>query len=465
MPYSSSPRIVYKAVSERDRVTLSRVVRWPSCKLILLSPRAVLRQTCPTAFGIASWRRSPQKPLADWRRALETALDQPIGTRALQDLARGKQSAAISVCDITRPAPNEKVLPPVLRRLEAAGIPRNGITILIATGLHRPATDEEIRKICGEEVASKYRVVNHDARDLSSHRYLGSTKSGTPVYIDERFVSADLHISLGFIEPHLMLGFSGGRKLIAPGLAAQETIKVLHSPKFMRDVRTKEGSIADNPLHDELLEIARMARHDFIVDVALAEGRAIAGVFAGHPEQAHRTGYQFISRVMLQKLDEPVDAVITSGAGYPLDLTFYQCIKGVTAASHIVKDGGRILLVGACTEGAGGPEFSQMLGDGLSDWEFLRSIQEAPVVPDQWQLEKLAMVTTRKQVLWYVPGLPAEYQRNLWGRSFHSLRAAVSALVSGLPPNARIAVIPDGPYVLGSAEPEPVEAAAHSGSR
>ena len=182
----------------------------------------------------------------------------------MAELARGKRSAAISVCDITRPAPNRLTLPPVLRRLEQAGIPREGITILIATGLHRAATEGEIREICGEEIAAAYRVVNHDARDLSSHRHLGATRSGTPVYIDERFVAADLHITLGFIEPHLMLGYSGGRKLIAPGLAAQETIKVLHSPKFMRDARAVEGSIEDNPLHRELLEIARMARHDFI---------------------------------------------------------------------------------------------------------------------------------------------------------------------------------------------------------
>src|SRR3954471_14493859 len=241
----------------------------------------------PEGFRYCILEEKTAKPLADWRTALEMALDEPIGTRPLQDLARGKRSAAISVCDITRPAPNEKVLPPLLRRLEAAGIPRNGITILIATGLHRPATDEEIRKICGAEVASKYKIINHDARDLLSHRHLGSTKSGTPVYIEERFIAADLHISLGFIEPHLMLGFSGGRKLVAPGLAAQETIKVLHSPKFMRDIRTKEGSIDDNPLHDELLEISRMAGHSFILDVALARGeggqRLIAGAFAGNP--------------------------------------------------------------------------------------------------------------------------------------------------------------------------------------
>lgn len=402
----------------------------------------------PEGFQYRVLEARSATPLPDWQAALETALDRPIGAAPLVEIARGKRSAAISVCDITRPAPNRLTLPPVLRRLEQAGIPCEGIMILIATGLHRAATENEIREICGEEIAARFCVRNHDARNLSSHRHLGSTRSGTPVYIDERFAAADLHITLGFIEPHLMLGYSGGRKLVAPGLAAQETIKVLHSPRFMRDARAAEGLIEDNPLHIELLEIARLARHDFIVDVALARDRSIAGVFAGHPELAHRRGVQFVSQVLLEPLDEPVDAVITSAAGYPLDLTYYQSVKGVTAASHIVKPGGAILLIAACAEGAGAPEFSQMLRHGTSDAEFLKRIEGAPVTVDQWQLEKLAMVTTQCRLLWYVPGLPAEYHARLWGRSYPTVESAVAALTGGLPAGARIAVIPEGPYVL-----------------
>jgi len=392
-------------------------------------------------------------PLADAQGALESALDSPIGTPPLAELARGKSSAAISVCDITRPAPNRLTLPPVLRRLEQAGIPRERITILIATGLHRAATDGEIREICGDEIAAAYRVVNHDARNLLSHRHLGSTKSGTPVYIDERFAAADLHITLGFIEPHLMLGFSGGRKLVAPGLAAQETIRVLHSPKFMRDARAVEGSIEDNELHRELLEIAGMARHDFMLDVALARDRAIAGVFAGDPRQAHRKGVEFVSQVLLEMLDEPVDAAITTCAGYPLDLTYYQSIKGVTAASHVVKAGGAILLAAACSEGVGAAEFAGMLREGIGDGAFLDRIRDAPVTVDQWQLEKLALVTTRQHLFWYVPGLPAEYHAGLWGRSYGTVDSAIAALTSSLPPGASIAVIPEGPYVLAKIRP------------
>jgi nickel-dependent lactate racemase len=393
--------------------------------------------------------RSAQ-PLADAGAAIENSLDEPIACPPLEDLARGKATAAISVCDITRPAPNRLLLPPVLSRLERAGIPPERVTILIATGLHRPATGAEIREIVGEEHA--HLAVNHNARNRDEHRYLGATASGTPVYIDERFVSADLHITLGFIEPHLMLGYSGARKLIAPGLAARETIEVLHSPKFMRDPRAGEGSIEDNPLHRELLEIARMARHDFIVDVALARDRRIAGVFAGHAENAHRSGVEFVSRVMLETLDERVDAVITTSAGYPLDLTFYQAIKGITAASHIVRTGGKILLAAACEEGAGAPEFRRMLKEFPSDSGFLDHILKHPVEIDQWQLEKLALVTQKAEVLFYVPGLPAEYHPTLWGKAYPSAPAAIEALVAGLPAGARVVVIPEGPYVLARAE-------------
>ncbi len=390
-------------------------------------------------------------PLADPAAAIERALDTPVAGPPLKQLATGKRSAAISVCDITRPAPNREVLPPLLARLEGAGIARGRITILIATGLHRPATEAEIGEICGAGVAGKYRVINHRARQLAEHRYLGDTASGTPVFIDERFLSADLHITLGFIEPHLMLGFSGGRKLIAPGLAAEQTIKVLHSSKFMRDSRAVEGSIEGNPLHRELLEIARMARHDFLVDAALARGtgqRPIAAVFAGEPVAAHRQGVKFVSQVMLETLEEPVDAIITTSAGYPLDLTFYQAVKGITAASHVVKPGGKILLLAECAEGPGGAEFSEMLAKHPSDRGFMDEIAGAAVVVDQWQLEKLALVTGKAEVLYYVPGLPRQYYASLWGKAYATPEAAIGALTSSLPPNAHIALIPEGPYVL-----------------
>ena len=388
------------------------------------------------------------RALTDPAGALVEALEHPIASPSLGELARGKRSAAISVCDITRPAPNRQTLPPILAVLAAAGIPAAATSILIATGLHRPATAAEIDEIVGPDLARRYPVLNHDARNLDEHRFLGETRRGTPAYIDKRFIDADLHITLGFIEPHLMLGFSGGRKLVAPGLAAQETIKAIHSPRFMREPMATEGSIEQNPLHGELCEIAGMARHDFMLDVALARDRSIAGVFAGHAIEAHRRGVHFVAETLLERLDEPVDAVITTAAGYPLDLTFYQAIKGITAAQHILKPGGRILLMAECQEGAGAPEFREMLRSFGSYWSFLEAIRTSPVIVDQWQLEKLALVAGQYEVLFYVPGLHAEYREHFGANMFGSPEAAVAALTASLRPGAKIAVIPEGPYVL-----------------
>jgi hypothetical protein len=219
----------------------------------------------------------------------------------------------------------------------------------------------------------------------------------------------------------------------------------------MRDKRTHEGSIEGNPLHNELLEIASMARHDFMLDVALTRKREIAGVFAGHGTQAHAAGVRFVSQVLLQQLDEPADAVITTAAGYPLDLTFYQSVKGITAAQHILKPGGRILLIAACQEGPGAGEFSRMLKEFPSAPRFMDVIADAPVIVDQWQLEKLALVTERADILYYVPGLPADYYPSLWGRAYSTVDAALVAFFDGLPPGARVALIPEGPYVLAKA--------------
>ena len=389
--------------------------------------------------------------------AVAAALDHPLAGPALEDLARGCGSAAISVCDITRPAPNQVTLPPVLERLERAGIAREKITILIATGLHRPAPPEEILSIVGEKVYKNYRVENHFARQQSDHRHLGQTSRGTPVWIDRRFTDAGVHITLGFIEQHLMAGFSGGRKLIAPGLAYQDTIRALHSPVFMRDPRAVEGSIENNPLHAELLEIAGMARHDFALDVALAPGRKICGVFAGEPHASHAVGVAFVRDNTTAAIPGLFDAAITSAAGYPLDLTFYQTVKGITAASHIVRPGGAILVLSACAEGVGAEEFAGMLREFDRPKDLLAKLSSSPVVVDQWQLEKLALVFDRHRVLFYVPGLPAMYRSRLWGSSYESAPEAVAALVSALEPGAKVAVLPEGPYVF--ARPKSLEMA------
>jgi len=401
----------------------------------------------PDGFAYMMVENRSAQPLYDIQAGLDQALDHPIAGPSLLELAAGKKTAAISVCDITRPVPNSTTLPPLLRRLHKAGITVEGVSILIATGLHRAATEAEIRVIVGAEIASRYRVLNHDAKQPTEHRWLGSTANGTPVYVDDRFMRADLHITLGFIEQHLMLGFSGGRKLIAPGVAAQETIKVIHSPRFMREPNATEGHTTDNPLHAELLEIARMARHDFMLDVTLTKEREISGVFAGEPEEAHAAGVEFLKNTSIEDVLFAADLVITSGAGYPLDLTFYQLIKGITAAQHIAKPRGRILVLGECAEGIGSSEFANKLQAYTGHQNYLDEIRDSKVETDQWQLEKLALVGLKHELFFFTPGVSKEQVGFLGDYLYSDLAAAIDAATTGLPEDARIAVIAEGPYV------------------
>lgn len=405
----------------------------------------------PDRFTCREVRSRRAVAVEDETAAVNAVLDCPIACEPLAELALGKETAAISVCDITRPAPNRITLPPLLRRLHEAGIAKESIIILIATGLHRAATKEEVDIIVGPEIAANYRVVSHNARVRAEHRFIGETRRGTPVYVDERFVSADLHITLGFVEQHLMLGFSGGRKLIVPGLAAQETIKVIHSPKFIREPLATEGSIEGNPLHEELLECARMVRHDFIVDVALTQERKIAGVFAGDPVKAHAAGVEFVERACLEEIDDPADVVITSAAGFPLDLTFYQSVKGITAATHLARPGGKILVVAECAEGMGSAEFTRMIRNMGGYAEYLDEVRDQPVEVDRWQVEKLALAGVQNDVYFYAPGVTKEELGTLGVSAFDDLHDAVEAVLRGLPLDARVTLVPEGPYTFARA--------------
>jgi lactate racemase len=402
----------------------------------------------PDEFDCAVLESRAVQPLNDASGALQHALDHPLASAPIGELAKGKKTAAIVVCDITRPAPNSVTLPPLLDRLHRSGISRNGITILIATGLHRAATPAEVDQIVGPDIAKSYRVISNDARAQGQHRHLGTTNRGTPIHIHKELVDADLRITLGFIEPHLMAGYSGGRKLVVPGVAAEPTIKVIHSPLFMREPLATEGSIEGNPLHNELLEIAKIARHDFILDITLTRDRQISGVFAGDPVVAHAAGVRFVQEFCLAYLDEPSDLVITSSAGFPLDLTFYQSVKAVTAAQHLIKRGGRILVIAECSEGVGSKQFATSLKKIQSFEAYLDEIAVPPVEIDQWQVEKLALAALRSELFFYTPGVQSEDLGILKNRYFATLNDAVTAATADLPRGARILLVPEGPYTF-----------------
>jgi len=389
------------------------------------------------------------EPLADVPAALERALAEPIGTPPLAELARGRKSACILICDITRPVPNQAILPPILRVLEAAGIAREAIRILIATGLHRPNEGQELIELVGEEIAATYRVENHDGRNFEEHTSLGTTPRGVPVWIDSRYIEADLKITTGLIEPHLMAGYSGGRKVICPGIAALETVKVWHGPDFLEHPRADCGILEGNPVHEENTRIAQMAGCDFIVNVTLDEERRVTSIVAGDMLRAFQKGVEFVESVVKAEVSQPCDIVVTSSAGYPLDTTFYQSIKGLTGVLPIVKQGGTIIIAAGLTEGIGSPEFQQLFTEHESLDAFMQQILGKDYfVMDQWQLEKMAKVCRKAKVTYVSDGLSAETLRGLFVETAVSVEQAVADALAVHGSQARIAVVPKGPYVL-----------------
>lgn len=391
----------------------------------------------------------PAPPLPDPAAAIKGSLEEPIGTPPLADLARGKRTACVVVCDITRPVPNRLILPPLLRTLEQAGVPREGITILIATGLHRPNLGDELIELVGEEIATTYRCENHYGKRLDEHDYLGTTPNGVPVWIDRRYTRAELKITTGLIEPHLMAGFSGGRKVICPGIAALETVKVWHGPRFLEHPNADCGILEGNPVHEENTRIALMAGCDFIVNVCIDGQRRLTGVWAGDMIQAWEQGVRFCREVVAVGVPRPVEIVVTSCAGYPLDTTWYQAVKGLTGALPIVKAGGTIILAASLTEGLGSPEFQQLIRDNPDLQAFKKRILETDYfVMDQWQLEELAKVLTKCKVKVVTHGLPPEILRACQVEPAPSVEQAVTDSLQEYGPQARLAVIPKGPYVL-----------------
>jgi lactate racemase len=391
----------------------------------------------------------PAAPLVDPDAAIRERLREPTGTRPLLELARGRRNACIVICDVTRPVPNRVLLPPILETLETAGIPRDRIFILIATGMHRPNLGDELVEMVGPFVAENYRIENHHGQEREEHSYLGETARGVPMWIDSRYIEADLKITTGLIEPHFMAGFSGGRKLICPGLAALETVKVWHGPDFLEHPNACNGCLKGNPVHEENTAIARVAGCDFIVNVVIDAKRQILRVVAGDMEAAFEEGVAFARQPVTATVPEPVDIVVTSSAGYPLDTTYYQSIKGMVGALSILKPGGTIILAASLSEGIGSPEFQRLFDENPTLDGFMeRILGKQYFVMDQWLMEELAKVRRHAKVKVVSDGLPAETLRRLFVEPATSVENAVAEALVEHGPAATIAVIPKGPYVM-----------------
>lgn len=388
-------------------------------------------------------------PLTDAEAAVRDVLSNPMGSLPLADVAAGRRDACIVVCDITRPVPNETILRPMLETLHRAGIAKDRITILVATGLHRPSRPDELVEMLGEEIVAGYRIDDHHGQLLDEHTYLGESPRGVPIWIDRRYVEADLKITTGLIEPHLMAGYSGGRKVICPGLAALETVKVWHGPQFLEHPNADCGILEGNPVHEENTWIAQQAGCDFIVNAIIDAKRRPLHFVAGDMIEAFHAGVDFVRGVVRHEVPNPVDVVVTSSAGYPLDTTFYQAIKGLVAALPIVKQGGTIIMAAGLREGIGSPEFAKLFDEHDDLEKFVQRILGRDYfVLDQWQLEELAKVRRKANVTIVSDGLPTETINNLFVDAAPCIEEAVTASLEQYGPDATMAVIPKGPYVL-----------------
>lgn len=389
------------------------------------------------------------KPLEAPMEAVIKALLEPIASPPLAELAKGKKNACIVISDITRPVPNKIILPPMLSLLEKSGIPKDKITILIATGIHRPNEGKELEEMVGKEIMERYRIVNHFSRRPETHKFLGLTSGGTPVYVDKTYLESDLKITTSLIEPHLMAGYSGGRKAICPGVCSLETMKVMHGPKILEHENARAGVMDGNPFHKEALEIQRLAGVDFILNVSIDDKRKLIGVFAGHPILAHEAGIEFVENNVKMVLDEPVDIVLTSSSGYPLDSTFYQAIKGPVGVLEVVKPGGAIILVTGCSEGIGGKEFTELILETQDLDEFIKDLYDpSQFVVDQWQLEELAKVLRKSEVYCFSEGITKDDLRRLFVLPLDSPEAGIKKALEKHGQEAKIVAVPEGPYVL-----------------
>ena len=381
--------------------------------------------------------------------AVLQALLDPIAAKPLNELAKGQQSACVVISDITRPVPNKIILPPLLAEIEKAGIKREAITILIATGIHRPNEGDELIALVGAEIAENYSIINHFSKEADDMVLVGEINDGVPALINRHYIAADLKILTGFIEPHMWAGFSGGRKSILPGISSIETLEYMHGPEMIAHPMTVYGALDNNPFHEAGLSVMKKAGADFVVNVTLDTTKQITRVFAGDPVEAHLEGCRFLAPFCIKELEEPLDFIVTTNSGAPLDCNLYQSVKGITGAAPVVKKGGEILIASACSEGAGSPEYIEILKMIDSPQNFIkRLLAREFFIPDQWCAQETYQVMIDHPVWLYSDGLSPEEIAGYHMKPVQSLEKAIAELLDRHGQKARWAVVPDGPLVI-----------------
>jgi nickel-dependent lactate racemase len=386
---------------------------------------------------------------ADQAAVLRTALREPVAGPPLRERVRRGQTVAISACDGTRPQPRHLMIPAILAELD--GLVRlEDVVILVATGTHRGNSDAELRSMFGDEVVDGVRIVNHDARDAGQLAWMGIFGAGVPVWLNREWAEADVRITTGFVEPHFFAGFSGGPKLVAPGLAALETVLVLHDAARIGDPRAAWGVIHGNPVHDDVRAIAEATGVTFAFDVVLNREQEIVAAFGGDLFPMHAAATALARRTAMRAVEAPFDVVVTTNSGFPLDQNLYQAVKGMSAAYQVVKPGGLIVCAAECRDGF--PDhgsYREVLASAASPQALLDAISaRAETVPDQWQVQIQARIQSGSRVVMHTSHLSDAELATAHLEQTADISATVAEALAHAGPAARLCVLPEGPQTI-----------------
>ncbi len=386
----------------------------------------------------------------DETQELIKAFRSPIHSLPLAELSSPGDTAVIVHTDITRATPNDRILPVLIRELESAGVRREDIILLNGLGTHRRQTESELRAMLGDELVDTYLCLQHDCHDDANLVPLGHTSLGHPVRINKQFFEADLRILTGFIEPHFFAGYSGGPKAVLPSLAGAESVFTNHGLAMIADSRASWGVIEGNPIWEEMRDVALKTNPTFLLNVTLNSDREITGVFAGDMLEAHARGCAFVKETAMVGVDVPYDIVLTTNSGYPLDQNLYQSVKGISAASQIVTDGGAIIIATACEDGLPDHgQYAELLKRAGSPAGVMALISEPGFsVQDQWQVQIQAQIQQKAEIFVYSHNLTDDQIEQALFTPCHDIGDTVQKLQQRYGKNARICVLPEGPQTI-----------------
>jgi lactate racemase len=389
------------------------------------------------------------KPELSQVELVRQAVENPVGTPRLREIAKGKHKVVVIASDHTRPVPSKIIMPIMLEEIRK-GNPEADITILISTGCHRETTKAELEAKFGPEIMSSEKIYVHDCEDESMLVNIGTLPSGGQLILNKLAVEADLLVSEGFIEPHFFAGFSGGRKSVLPGVASRATVMYNHNAAFIDSDKSRTGIVDGNPIHKDMLYAARAARLDFIINVVINSDKEVIHAVAGDCDLAHIEGRNFLNS-QCKVSSVPSDIVITTNGGYPLDQNIYQAVKGMTAAEATVNKGGVIIMVAKSNDGHGGDHFYRTFRDEKDLDRMMNSFLATPseeTIPDQWQSQIFARVLKNTKVV-YVSDAPDEMVSDLHMIPAHTVEEAIAKADEILQNNnSKITVIPDGVSVI-----------------